>query len=263
MIGVTDLNLAISNYRKLGFRVEKGGIHSGGVSHNALIFLGDDTFLELFAFRPSSKTSMLRILSRLGGRARWRKKASKGHLARFTRNLFGREGLMDVCVKTLDLHKTVRRIREQQINISQPKEFYRLRPDQIRMGWQLAFPKVLTLPFIIGPVMPNILKEPEDFEHTNGAVAIKGLTIAVRDMESHIQMYRKLLETDPQIGRDGQNAIATFEIGRHQLQLLEVADQQQEGLTEVTLYTVNGVEEKIDWKDELLHHANIRLLPKY
>lgn len=225
--------------------------------------MGDDTFLELFAFRASSKTRLLRILSRLGGKARWKRNASKGHLARFTRNLFGREGLMDVCVRTPDLNQTVKRMKKEKINISDPKAFYRLRPDQIRMGWQLAFPKILTLPFIIGPVMPNILKEPEDYEHSNGAVAIKSLTIAVRDMEAHIQLYRKLLETDPQIGRNGQDAVATFELGNHQLRLKEILDTKQEGLSELTIYTAKDNPNEHQLDKNLLHGANIKLHPKY
>lgn len=233
--------------------MEKGGIHSSGLSHNALIFLADDTLLELYAFRKSSKLSRLRFFGRLGAKRQWKIKDSKKHLSRLAPNLYGKEGLMDFCLRTTNLKQTIKRLRGLKIKISDPVPFHRQRPDMIRMSWELGFPKIPTLPFIIGPLMPNILKQGEEYLHSNGATGIHSLSIAVQDLEAHIAMYRLLLEIEPARSPERDQPTATFRLDGHQIHLIEAANKKEVGIQEISLYT--SEEAETHPLDELLLHG--------
>ena len=41
VIAVSDIKTTITDYRTLGFTVYPGGVHHGGVSHNALVMFAD------------------------------------------------------------------------------------------------------------------------------------------------------------------------------------------------------------------------------
>jgi|TARA_B100000959_G_C14882247_1_gene583051 catechol 2,3-dioxygenase-like lactoylglutathione lyase family enzyme len=49
-IRVDDLDAATEDFQSLGFHVIHGGVHSSGVTHNALIHFQNGTFIELVAY---------------------------------------------------------------------------------------------------------------------------------------------------------------------------------------------------------------------
>ena len=62
---VSDLQIATSQFTQLGFSVIAGGVHSGGLTHNALIPFPDGTYLELLATRRGSMLKTLQLLRKL------------------------------------------------------------------------------------------------------------------------------------------------------------------------------------------------------
>src|ERR1700682_2831271 len=54
MICVPDLAQGIEQYRKLGFNIHAGGVHTGKGTHNAIAFNQDD-YLELLAIRDQAE----------------------------------------------------------------------------------------------------------------------------------------------------------------------------------------------------------------
>src|SRR5262249_28482211 len=67
VVVVPDLDIAIKNYRDLGFTVVPGGRHPIG-THNALIGFADGAYLELIAFfEPDTMHRWRSALTRGGG----------------------------------------------------------------------------------------------------------------------------------------------------------------------------------------------------
>src|SRR5215213_9597671 len=54
MICVPDLTVGIEQYRKLGFNIYSGGVHTGKGTHNAIAF-NDCDYVELLAIRDPSE----------------------------------------------------------------------------------------------------------------------------------------------------------------------------------------------------------------
>jgi len=62
---VSDLQVATQQFGQLGFTVIPGGVHSGGLTHNALVPFPDGSYLELLSTTRSARIKFLFILKRL------------------------------------------------------------------------------------------------------------------------------------------------------------------------------------------------------
>ena len=90
VILVHDLEEAVRDYRRLGFRVTPGGEHADGLTRNALVPFRDGTYLELVAFvRPEDGTDNV-----------WG-----------WRGFLPRGGLVDYCAASEGLRTEVERLR--------------------------------------------------------------------------------------------------------------------------------------------------------
>ena len=83
IILVDELERASADFRALGLTVTPGGEHGEGLSHNALIYFADGTFLELLAFKRGRRTSVLRWLYRRGALGFLARSRRRGGLFRF------------------------------------------------------------------------------------------------------------------------------------------------------------------------------------
>src|SRR5216683_1921903 len=61
VIAVDDLDRAVADYQSLGFTVYPGGVHHGGVSHNALIVFEDASYFEIIAYRQAARARGLNL----------------------------------------------------------------------------------------------------------------------------------------------------------------------------------------------------------
>ncbi|HEV2129210.1 MAG TPA: VOC family protein [Thermomicrobiales bacterium] len=162
-----DLDTMVQQAESLGFTVVPGGQHAGGTTHNALIAFRDGSYIELIAFIDPEQRSTHRWWTRL-----W-----KGG------------GLVDFALFCSDLEADVAEIRDRGLEIDEPVENGRLRPDGERLEWRQSFPQEIAgesgLPFLIEDITPRSLRVPSEEDqvtHRNGVTGIAGLTLLVDDL---------------------------------------------------------------------------------
>lgn len=184
VIAVADLDVAVADYRALGFTVYPGGVHHGGVSHNALVIFADGSYFELIAYRQAAPD------------VRWWQVLSKAG-----------EGFVDFALLPENTIRDVEAARERGLALDGPIAGGRLRPDGARLDWQIVRPKSTDLPFWCGDVTPRVLRVPEGEmrTHANGATGIASVTVAVRDVAASAARYAAL--AGPQaVVEDGASA---------------------------------------------------------
>jgi hypothetical protein len=171
VIAVGDLDTAVSDYRALGFTVYPGGVHHGGVSHNALVIFADGSYFELIAYRQA------------GPDVRWWQVLSKAG-----------EGFVDFALLPQNAERDAAAARGRGLDLVGPIAGGRLRLDGERLDWQIVRPKTTDLPFWCGDVTPRNLRVPEGAmrSHANGVSGVASLTIAVNDVGKTAERYAAL-----------------------------------------------------------------------
>lgn len=172
VIAVSDLESAVTDYRALGFTVYPGGVHHGGVSHNALVIFADGSYFELIAYRQAApEVRWWQVLSKAG------------------------EGFVDFALLPENTERDVASARQRGLDLDGPIAGGRLRPDGARLDWQIVRPKTNDLPFWCGDVTPRALRVPEgDMRvHANGVTGIASLQVAVNDVAESATRFAALV----------------------------------------------------------------------
>jgi len=171
VIAVSDLDSAVDDYRALGFTVYPGGVHHGGVSHNALVIFADGSYFELIAYRQGAPD------------VRWWNVLSKAG-----------EGFVDFALLPENTERDAAAARGRGLDLDGPIAGGRLRPDGARLDWQIVRPKSTDLPFWCGDVTPRNLRVPEGAmrSHANGVSGVASLKIAVADVAKTAARYAAL-----------------------------------------------------------------------
>jgi hypothetical protein len=209
---VSDLKVATNQFSQLGFSVIPGGVHTGGLTHNALVPFADGTYLELLA---TTRTSTLRSIGflkriRLLG-AYTMKQTAIGR--RLIEDIAGGVGMNDFALLSLDLEHEIASSHDHGITITDPIPGGRIRPDGEEVVWRTAVPQTLDLPFLIDDLTPRNLRVPAASEnmHSNGILGISGLTILVSNLVESIARYRALIceepKTQPHFPQPGTQSI--------------------------------------------------------
>jgi hypothetical protein len=210
VIAVTDLTAAVADYRALGFTVYPGGVHHGGVSHNALVIFADGSYFELIAYRQAAPD------------VRWWQVLSKAG-----------EGFVDFALLPENTQRDVAAARERGLDLDGPIAGGRLRPDGARLDWQIVRPKTTDLPFWCGDVTPRTLRVPEgDMRvHANGVTGIASLRVAVDGVAASAQRYAALAGSGAVSHADGSARVtigaATFELSDDDAARAHVAQRGQ------------------------------------
>ncbi len=185
VIAVRDLDIAIQDYRALGFTVRPGGIHTNRATHNALIVFADSTYLELLA--PTGEAPLpglvdFSVLLQLG------------------------EGLAGFALRSADLDADVSRLRSAGFDVGVAIPGERRRSDGTLIRWKLALLGGGFAPFLIQDVTPLNWRVPDDpavTTHANGAAGLHGVEIAVCAIAASLERYRRLLgEVPPAAAQD-------------------------------------------------------------
>ena len=187
VIAVADLDRAIADYRQLGFTVYPGGVHHGGVSHNALVIFADGSYFELIAYRRAAPdVRWWQILSRAG------------------------EGLVDFALLPEDVDGDLAAAQQRGLALNGPIAGGRLRQDGARLDWKIVRPTTTDLPFWCGDVTPRELRVPvgEMRTHANGVTGISSVTVAVRDVEASTGRYAALVGSETIERRGGRSCVA-------------------------------------------------------
>ncbi|MET0747623.1 MAG: VOC family protein [Rhizobium sp.] len=175
VIAVNDLEQTIADYRLLGFTVHPGGVHHGGVSHNALVVFSDGAYFELIAYQqPASGNPWWTLLTKAG------------------------EGLVDFALVPDDTQTDIAATRARGLSLTGPTAGGRLRPDGVRLDWQIVRPETRDLPFWCGDVTPRDLRVPpgEHRQHANGVEGIAVVRVDVADIAASADRYRALVGAD-------------------------------------------------------------------
>ncbi len=199
VVAVNDLRQTIQDYERLGFTVTIGGDHAHRGSHNALIVFQDGSYIELIAFKhePPVKDNDWWDVLQLG------------------------EGLVDAAVISAGLMEESARLREAGLDVANPFQGGRHRPDGVEIAWRLA--RIATsngvrLPFVIEDVTPHDLRVPGGplANHANGTTGIASVTFGVPSRAAGIHAYTALFGESTGEG--------TFAVGDQSIRIVEPGD---------------------------------------
>jgi hypothetical protein len=258
VIVVDQLLRAVEDFAELGFTVTEGGEHEGRGTHNALIPLQDDSYLELIAFRDKGDVHRKR--------RRWQSSPVGRRMLRWGE---AEEGVVDFALLPAEIELDVARARERGLALEGPLPGGRRRPDGQQVAWQFAFPDGPDLPFLCADVSDRALRVPPGAfrKHSNGAQAITGLTVDVRELARSTRRYSALLGMEPTsadaVASTGASGVM-FALPGTEIYLIEGDDGTSagapEGLCQVTIRAA-GLEERRVLDPELTHGARIELMP--
>jgi len=195
---VSDLQVASQQFSQLGFSVIPGGVHSGGMTHNALVPFPDGTYLELLSTTRSSRLKFLFLVKRLRMLSLYIGDDTAIN-QRLIGDLASGIGMADFCMLSGDLEKEISLLQTRGAQTTDPIPGGRLRPDGQEIAWRTSVPRSLDLPFLIDDQTARDLRVPSvanDF-HENGILGISGLAILVSNLVESMARYRALLGDDP------------------------------------------------------------------
>jgi hypothetical protein len=210
---VADLPAAIQEFEGLGFTVAPGGVHAGGLTHNALIGLPDGAYLELVAGTRRSLANQLKLI-RLTRTWQLYPPARTPMGGRFLGLIAQGPGLGDFALLSRDLEKSVTQIEGRGLHLEGPFPGSRMRTDGQQVSWRTAVPPTTDLPFLIDDITPHDHRLPPESarRHPNRAAGVARITVKVADLESSLTRYEQLL--GPPIGsasfRAGEKAVITL-----------------------------------------------------
>jgi len=175
LVGVRDLEAARIAYRRLGFAVSPRGSHIGWGTANYCVMFAED-YIELIGIVDTSQFT--------------------NNLDKF---LARREGLMGLAWGTRDAAAAKAELAQAGVTAQGPKDLkQRL---ELPEGTALPAFKLVYLPpqatpalnsFVCQHLTPELIRRPEWLQHANGAFALKGITIAVSNVEGLAETYTRL-----------------------------------------------------------------------
>lgn len=180
LIVVEDLELASEVYQKLGFQVLPGGRHPKMGTQNALAPLADGTYLELIGFFDMALAE-----------------TAVPHLVRA---LHSSNRLGGFVLETNDIDADVAAIRNRGLEIGDPSDGERLRPDGQRVTWRSAHPADPWMPFLIQDVTPRELRIGLPTFGVGQTLHLNDVNVGVVDAATAQAEYQKLLGIDGEEG---------------------------------------------------------------
>lgn len=210
VILVDDLARASETYARLGFAVSPGGSHTGRGTHNAIIRFGLD-YLELLAVRDEAEAERAPTGAPIVERLR-----------------AGRGGLASFALATSDIAGDAERFARTGLNAVGPFPMQRRRPDGKLLSWRLLVPEGTQWsrpwPFFIQWDQDDAtrLRWDSSGRHQNGATAVRGVSVAVSDLDAATALYERRLG----LARGADGAVAalgartrTFRAGANEVSL--------------------------------------------
>lgn len=198
IIVVSDLGLAADQFKLAGFSVQPGGVHTGNLTHNALIPFADGTYLELLATTRRSSFRVFKLLKKL----RLLDNFTRGKTEinrRIIENIASDVGINDFALFSPDLIHEISLVRKAGLEICDPIPGGRVRPDGQQVSWRTAVPNLEELPFLIDDLTPRELRNPtvSDEFHANRICGIHGISILVSSIVDSTTHYQSLLGKSP------------------------------------------------------------------
>ena len=247
LLGLDHAIIAVNNLddaskrleHALGLSVAPGGQHPGAGTHNAIVRFGVD-YLELISVRDEPE-------------------ASSGKRGQVLLDFLRRgEGLLGYALGSDDLEADIKAASSRGMYMMGPFPASRVRPDGATMAWSTARlaqdPWGRQLPFVIqhGSSVEERLSWAPVGGHPLGTTGVSLLSLAVDDLESATEGYRRLLGTEPEVVEDVPALPARrsrFRLGNFAIDLLkptassgglaEYVREKGEGVFMITLSVPN------------------------
>ena len=207
MICVPDLERGIEQYRKLGFNIYPGGVHTGKGTHNAIAF-NDHDYVELLTIRDQAE--YLAAASKGTG---W-----GGNLAEF---IAAGGGIRYVIIQSDDLAADVAAMRKRGVDVNDAIDGSRRTPGGLELRWKLAVlgPRnALPLFFIqhLTPIEERRKQVALAGGHPNGVYKLERAYVVTPDADAAAAVYAKVFGMpQPALHRGTviKSEMAVFEIG--------------------------------------------------
>jgi catechol 2,3-dioxygenase-like lactoylglutathione lyase family enzyme len=234
VILVRDLERAIEDYGRLGFRVTPGGEHADGLTRNALVPLRDGAYLELVAFvDPESDWDNV-----------WG-----------WRGFLPGEGLIDYCAASEGLRGEVERLQGLGFGVEDLGVGGRRLPDGEEIRWRSAsiHQEGRVMPFLIEDVTPRERRVPGGpaADHPNGATGIARLEISAPDPDEAREDLAALIDAPS----------GTLKLGACEVVPVEHGGERGAGPSAVGLST-NAAQSAGELDRRLSHGVRFTLAPE-
>ena len=228
LIQVNHLETAIRQYEEMGFQVVPGGVP--GKTHNALIYLKDGCFLELFSTDHGRiVNTLLKFLVKTIGI--W----NPPYSSRLARYLPGQEGLRDFALDSVPgvlYQENIDKLLKNGLKLSKPRPKSRIDHHEIKLKWTLCSPDSIRLPFLMSEYQPSPIIEVQDTSHANGAAAIHEIRISTSEWNKTYKEYTLLLGIEPSITLEKNGRSCLFPIKETSIHLVE---DQKDGIDHIIL----------------------------
>ena len=183
MICVPDLQQGMEKYRRMGFNIHAGGVHTGKGTHNAIAFLQDD-YIEFLAIRDPAEH-----------RAAAGPGSAHADLARF---IAAGGGIRYVILQSDDLAAEVAAMRNRGVDVGDVMDGGRRTPAGQELRWKAAVlgPRnPLPVFFIqhVTPIAERRKQVPDAGKHPNGVYTVERAYIVVPDAEAAAATYARVL----------------------------------------------------------------------
>lgn len=228
LIQVDHLETAIQKYRQMGFQVVPGGLP--GKTHNALIYLKDGAFLELFCTNHGKFVNTL-----LGFMVKMIGLSDRSYSDRMALYLPVQEGLRDYALDSVPVtryQENIEKIRANGLGISKPRPKSRVEHHGIRLKWTLSLPESISLPFLMSEYQPPVKIEEKDVSHSNGALGINEIQIATSQWDKVYKEYSLFLGIEPEIKYEQAGRSCLFQIQKTSIHLTE---KKKDGIERIVL----------------------------
>ena len=248
LIKTRQLKQAVENFQQLGFTVTYRTDPSK--THNALIYLQDGSFLELFNPKPINlPDQLIRAVFQL------LRPLHPAMVNRFLHYLTSQEGLSDYALDSVQPEQTEANVREMTqagAKLGKTVKKSKTLPDGRKQTWWMAIPEEPRLPFLMSAYNPEIACTVQEITHNNGALGIDKLVIDVPDLEHWLESY-KLIFAGAEFSR--KEGHCEFVLGKKHTVVLRLAKQHR--LAEIHLITSIPLKDELRLQPNLSHGAAI------
>ncbi|RXZ82485.1 VOC family protein [Paenibacillaceae bacterium] len=228
LIKSKQLQQTVRDYEKLGFTVTYRT--DPAKAHNALIYLRDGSFLELFNPKPFQLPDKLFL-----GLLRLIRPLKPILIDRYISYIKSDEGMNDYALDSVlpeqaadNLRDIIRAGAKIGKKISMSKKLQ----DGRKQTWWMAMPQAIEFPFFMSPYTPAVTCTEHEITHSNGVLGIDTLVIDVPELEEWIMKYKVILD-GASVSRQGRQC--EFILGKKHKIVLRQAERYR--LSEIHLLT--------------------------
>jgi hypothetical protein len=202
---VPSLAEATRAFAAAGFTVLPGGRHDVLPTENALVCFADGSYLELLATCDPATRDELRALRASDGWERHLRGVS-AVARRLLPWLAGADGVRDWVLRADSLTHTAAGLRAQGIAASGPVQMSRVRPDGVKLEWELLLPESPLHPYWIADRTPRERRVPSGAgasTHANGASGVRAVRVRTPVVPTGALALGDALGMMPRLRSDG------------------------------------------------------------